>query len=340
MAGATQYNALAQDAAADAAPGRGRTWIGLPELLALRRTPFGSWFQFGGDVRSGPARLAPLRARGMEFDEVRAWQPGDDPRHMHWKATARTGRPYTKLYQEESERPTVVCADLGARMHFGTVGAFKSVLAAKVAMMIAWTAVAARDRVSGLVLSGAGFGITPPLPGRRGAQRLARALAGAFGEEGGNGAGGQAGLIDAVPALQRHAPSGSRLALVSDFMGAGCIDAARRLAAHRPLLIVRLYDPLDRDLPPPARYAVRDGQGETVFHSGGDAARRRWREDFLRGSRALAETARLCGGAYVEFRTDEDPAGRRNAPPLSAVRRPPPALRAGRRRASVRRSTR
>ena len=316
------------DSAGEAIPGRGRTWIGLPELLALRHTPFGSWFQFGGDIRSGPAQLAPLRARGMEFDEVRAWQPGDDPRHMHWKATARTGRPYTKLYHEESERPTVVCADLGARMHFATVGVFKSVLAARVAMMIAWAAVAARDRVSGLVLSPAGLDITPPLPGRRGAQRLARALAGAFLSAG--GAGGRAELIDAVPALQRHAPSGSRLVLVSDFMGAGCIDAARRLAAHRPLLIVRLYDPLDRDLPPPGRYSVRDGRGEAVFHTGEDAARRRWQDDFVRGSRELAEIARTHGGAYVQFRTDEDPAGRRFAPPPGA-RRP---------RASSRRATR
>ncbi|MCY3988045.1 MAG: DUF58 domain-containing protein [Gammaproteobacteria bacterium] len=317
-----------QDAAGEAIPGRGRTWIGLPELLALRHTPFGSWFQFGGDIRSGPARLAPLRARGMEFDEVRAWQPGDDPRHMHWKATARTGRPYTKLYHEESERPTVVCADLGARMHFATVGVFKSVLAARVAMMIAWAAVAARDRVSGLVLSPAGIDITPPLPGRRGAQRLARALAGAFLSAG--GAGDRAELIDAVPALQRHAPSGSRLVLVGDFMGAGCIDAARRLAAHRPLLIVRLYDPLDRDLPPPGRYAVRDGRGEAVFHTGEDAARRRWQDVFVRGSRELAEIARTHGGAYVQFRTDEDPAGRRFAPP-PGVRRP---------RASARRAPR
>ena len=317
-----------QDAAGEAIPGRGRTWIGLPELLALRHTPFGSWFQFGGDIRSGPARLAPLRARGMEFDEVRAWQPGDDPRHMHWKATARTGRPYTKLYHEESERPTVVCADLGARMHFATVGVFKSVLAARVAMMVAWAAVAARDRVSGLVLSPAGIDITPPLPGRRGAQRLARALAGAFLSAG--GAGDRVELIDAVPALQRHAPSGSRLVLVGDFMGAGCIDAARRLAAHRPLLIVRLYDPLDRDLPPPGRYAVRDGRGEAVFHTGEDAARRRWQDVFVRGSRELAEIARTHGGAYVQFRTDEDPAGRRFAPP-PGVRRP---------RASARRAPR
>ncbi|MDE0245154.1 MAG: hypothetical protein OXM59_07395, partial [Gammaproteobacteria bacterium] len=219
-------------------------------------------------------------------------------------------------------------ADLGARMHFATVGVFKSVQAARVAMMIAWAAVAARDRVSGLVLSPAGFDITPPLPGRRGAQRLARALAGAFLSAG--GAGDRAELIDAVPALQRHAPSGSRLVLVSGFMGAGCIDAARRLAAHRPLLIVRLYDPLDRDLPPPGRYAVRDGRGEAVFHTGEDAARRRWQDDFLRGSRELAEIARTHGGAYVQFRTDEDPAGCRFAPPPGA-RRP---------RASSRRATR
>ena len=264
----------------------------------------------------------------MEFDEVRAWQPGDDPRHMHWKATARTGRPYTKLYQEESERPTLVCADLGARMQFATVGVFKCVLAARVAMMIAWAAVAARDRVSGLVMSPAGFDITPPLPGRRGAQRLARALAGAFRSAAGSGH--QVGLIDAVPALTRHAPSGSRLVLISDFTAAGCIDAARRLAAQRPLLIVRLYDPLDQDLPPPGRYAVRDGRGEAVFHSGDNGARRRWQDEFMRGSRALAEMARTHGGAYLEFRTDEDPVARRYAPLLRA-RRP----RASARRASL-----
>ena len=264
----------------------------------------------------------------MEFDEVRVWQPGDDPRHMHWKATARTGRPYTKLYQEESERPTVVCVDLSPRMHFGTAGAFTSVVAAKVAMMAAWTAVAARDRVSGLVLSGAGFDIVPPRPGRRGAQRLARALAGAFPGPDQDGASGQVELIDAVPALERHAPSGSRLVLVSDFTGAGCVDAARRLAALRPLLILRVYDPLDRDLPPPGRYAVRDVQGETVFQTGESATRRRWQDKFLHGSRVLAETARNCGGAYREFRTDEDPAARLAAPVLRSVQRRAAARRA------------
>ena len=307
------------EAALNQPPGRGLTWIGLPELLALRNAPFGPLLQFGGDARSGAARLAPLRARGMEFDEVRAWQPGDDPRHMHWKATARTGRPYTKLYQEESERPTVVCADLTHRMNFATVGAFKSVVAARTAMMIAWTAVANRDRVSGLVLSPAGIDVTPPLPGRRGAQQLARTLAGAFCAGSADGAAGQAELVDAVPSLQRHAPSGSRLVLVSDFWGEGDIDAVRRLAARRPLLIVRLYDPLDRELPPAGRYCVRDGLGERLFDTGDPAERRRWNAAFEQRSRTLRDIARLCGGAYLQFRTDEDPASHAGAG-LASVR--------------------
>ena len=305
--------------------GRGRTWIGLRELLALRHTPFGSPFRFGGEARAGSARLAPLRARGMEFDEVRAWQPGDDPRHMHWKATARTGRPYTKLYREESERPTALCVDLTPRMHFATVGVFKSVLAARVAMMIAWGAIGARDRVSGLVMSAAGLAVTPPLYGRRGAQQLARALAGVFQDEAGPGGAGAVSLDHAVPLLQRHAPSGSRIVLVSDFTGADDAEAARRLAARRPLLIVRLYDPLDQDLPPPGRYSVRDASGDTVFDSGNEIARRRWQRDFTRRTEALGEIARGSGGAYLQIRSDHDPAIAAGGTTLStAMRRSPP----------------
>ena len=301
--------------------GRGRTWIGLPELLALRHAHFEWSLPAAGHAGSGPARLAPLRARGMEFDEVRAWQPGDDPRHMHWKATARTGRPYTKLYQQESERPSVLCVDLGPRMHFATVGSFKSVLAARLAMMIAWSAVAARDRVSGLVMTSAGLALSPPLPGRRGAQQLAATLAEAFLDRAAVAASSIASLAQAAPLLQRHAPSGSRLVLISDFSGADDLAAVRRLAARRPLLIVRLYDPLDRDLPPPGRYTVQDLRGELEFDSGDPGARLRYRRAFTDSTKALADIARYSGGACLEVRTDQDPVQRgRPAAPAPAFR--------------------
>ena len=295
----------------DGPEGRGLTWIGLPELLALRHARFDWPLPAAGHVRSGAASRAQLRARGMEFDELRAWQPGDDPKHMHWKATARTGRPYTKLYQEESERPCVLCVDLTPRMHFATTGVFKSVLAARVAMMIAFSACAARDRVSGLVMSSAGFALTPPLSGRRGVQQLAAALAAAFRAGPPAADSFSSRLSAAVPLLRRHAPWGSRLVLISDFLGANDVAAVRRLAARRPLLIVRLHDPLDRDLPPPGRYAVRDSLGELEFDSSAPGERRRFRRAFTETTRTLAAIARASGGACLEYRTDRDPSRER-----------------------------
>ena len=81
-----------------------------------------------------------FRGRGMEFAESRVYQPGDDVRSIDWRVTARTGRPHTKLFQEERERPVILLVDLGASMFFGTRTAYKSVLAAETAALIAWAA--------------------------------------------------------------------------------------------------------------------------------------------------------------------------------------------------------
>lgn len=85
-----------------------------------------------------------FRGRGMDYRESRHYQPGDDIRNMDWRVTARAGRPHTKVYQAERERPVVVLADFGATLFFGTRGTFKSVAAARTAALIAWAAVAGR----------------------------------------------------------------------------------------------------------------------------------------------------------------------------------------------------
>ncbi|MEQ8659878.1 MAG: DUF58 domain-containing protein, partial [Gammaproteobacteria bacterium] len=74
--------------------------------------------------------LSRLRGRGMEYDESRPYQPGDDIRQIDWRVTARTGRPHTKLFREERERPVFLCVDYRHGMFFATQGVFKSVQAA------------------------------------------------------------------------------------------------------------------------------------------------------------------------------------------------------------------
>ena len=107
-----------------------------------------------GAIDSGGGYVSPYRGRGMEFEEVRAYQPGDDIRNMDWRVTARTGRPHTKLFREERERPVLFLVDLGPSMAFGTRVAFKSVVAARAAALLAWAARDNGDRIGGIVFAG------------------------------------------------------------------------------------------------------------------------------------------------------------------------------------------
>ena len=89
----------------------------------------------------------------MEFDEARHYQAGDDIRAIDWRVTARTGKTHTKLYREEKERPVFVLTDLSSSMQFGTQFLFKSVQAAHLSALIAWSARKRGDRIGGLVFN-------------------------------------------------------------------------------------------------------------------------------------------------------------------------------------------
>jgi uncharacterized protein (DUF58 family) len=95
--------------------------------------------------------LSRSKGRGMEFDEVRHYQTGDDVRAIDWRVTARTGKTHTKLFREEIERPVLIATDLSKSMQFGSKLLFKSVQAAHLASLVAWHAKSRGDRLGGLV---------------------------------------------------------------------------------------------------------------------------------------------------------------------------------------------
>ncbi|NNF66553.1 MAG: DUF58 domain-containing protein, partial [Gammaproteobacteria bacterium] len=125
--------------------------VSLRQLVALNRAASALTLssknvraQIAGDY------LSPFKGRGMEFDESRPYQPGDEARNLHWRVMARTGRPFTKLFREEREQPVLLWVDLRQRMQFATRGVYKSVQAARAATLIAWAASQRGDRVGGL----------------------------------------------------------------------------------------------------------------------------------------------------------------------------------------------
>ena len=132
-----------------------RTHINLQDLLATRH------YLHKIALFSTPLQRSPLlglhqsrlRGRGMDFDQVRAYQSGDDARSIDWRVTARTGEVHTKVFHEERERPIFIMVEQSAHLFFASSGCFKSVLAAQIASLFAWAGLQHNDRVGGLVFT-------------------------------------------------------------------------------------------------------------------------------------------------------------------------------------------
>ncbi|HEX7770596.1 MAG TPA: DUF58 domain-containing protein, partial [Dokdonella sp.] len=138
------------------APTTSATRVTLDELIGLaalahgaslartRRTPA---------LRSGTS-TSRWRGRGVDFRESRIYQPGDEIRHMDWRVTARSGKPHTKVFQEEREQGLLFVMDQNPGMRFGTKVRFKNVQAARAAALLAWMGAANGDRVGALGFGG------------------------------------------------------------------------------------------------------------------------------------------------------------------------------------------
>lgn len=204
-----------------------------------------------------------FRGRGLEFDEVRAYQLGDDVRSIDWRVTARTGETHTKLFRDERERPVLLVVDYRHSMRFGTRQALKSYRAAEVAALLAWLAADSGDRVGGLVFTDEAFRELRPRGGRAGVLPLLKALADLHpGLPTGPPPPGRDRLAQVLQPLHRMSQPGSLIFLISDFAhwDTGADHWFRRLAGHRELVGCFIYDPFERALPAVDRLPVSDGE--------------------------------------------------------------------------------
>ena len=130
----------------------------IDELLALRREALALDLSSNYRVSSTLAGgyRSKFRGRGMDFDEVRLYQPGDDIRNIDWRVTARTGKPHTKLFREERERPLFLLLDQSKHLFFGSRVAFKSVIAARAASLLIWASITAGSRIGAVLFDDSG----------------------------------------------------------------------------------------------------------------------------------------------------------------------------------------
>ncbi len=217
--------------------------------------------QSGGSTLSGQHQSR-FRGRGMDYLESRHYQPGDDVRNFDWRVTARTNQPHIKLYVEEREKPVVVLVDLSASMSMASQGAFKSVIAARVAAMLGWVAVAQGDRIGGLVYRSPEQHLElKPQGGRRGILRFIDILT-QQGQPHTSFDTQHAGLpIGILERLTHMTRPGSQLIIISDFyyLDAESREYLQKLQQHNNILAIQVVDPLELSAPPAGEYGISDG---------------------------------------------------------------------------------
>jgi uncharacterized protein (DUF58 family) len=235
---------------------------------------------FAGEYRSV------FKGQGMEFAEVREYQPGDEVRTIDWNVTARMGRPFVKRYIEERELTLMLVVDLSGSARFGTVQRFKSELATELAAVLAMSAIRNNDRVGILLFTDRIEHVVPPRKGRRHALRVIRDLL--VHEPVGRGT----DVATAIGYLGRMLSHHAIVFVISDFQDGGLERPLKLLAQQHDVVAVTVTDPADQTLPDAGLVRFRDPEsGALVDIDTSDPAVRRTFDEAV--SAEVAATRRL-----------------------------------------------
>lgn len=244
----------------------GQVYVSLAQLMALEFAARGLSFiarQPRASLLSGN-HASRLRGRGLDFDELRRYQPGDDLRHLDCKASLRSGTPIVRTWTEERDRPLLLVLDQRMSMFFGSRVSFKSAIAAELAALCAWIGLKAGDRVGAVVFDDHECQCLSPLRSRA---RLQAICATATRFNHGLAADVPAGdsrrsLDNALQRCLQLARHDHLVCVISDFAGASdtTLKQLRQLRAHNDVLALQVFDPLALDLPQQGRLVISQGR--------------------------------------------------------------------------------
>ena len=295
------------------ADGQGRIIVTTDELARLRHKAKGFSFLPRQPVHSilTGRHASRLRGRGLNFEELRPYYPGDDTRTIDWNATARLRDPFIRVYTEERDRSVMLLVDQRLSMFFGSRRATKSVVAAEIAAVSAWRVTSLGDRIGAVVFSAEGMETIKPQA------RDAGALA----------------VIDAVVRANRRLPDGIRaasrpaalntalqhaaaflkhdglLSLITDAAGADdeTVERVTNLTAHNDVLSVFIYDPLEASLPQIGPAVVAEADRQIEVDMSASSLRSRFSQSFEDRRSRIEGFSRKRSIPVLPIRADLDP---------------------------------
>jgi uncharacterized protein (DUF58 family) len=249
-----------------------------------------------------------FKGRGMDFDEVREYSPGDEVRTIDWNVTARAGRPFVKKFTEERELTILLLVDISASGNFGSAAMSKRDLAAELASVLAFSAIRNSDKVGLLLYTDRIERYLPPRKGRRHVLRVVRDILHHTPE--GRGTDSIKALDVANHVLHRRAI----VFLISDFQSPGDPEqtrtalrrAMRQTNRRHDLIAVQVGDAREKELPNVGVLALEDAEtGEVIeLDTASAAVRKRFAELAVERARRMVNDFRSEGVDTLELKTD------------------------------------
>jgi uncharacterized protein (DUF58 family) len=243
-----------------------------------------------------------FKGSGIAFDEVRAYQPGDDIRTIDWNVTARMGQPFIKRYIEERELTVLLAVDGSGSQQFGTRAQQKREVAAELAAVLAFSAISNNDRVGLLQFTDSVEQFLPPRKGTRHVLRLIRDVL--FFQPQKRGTSLREALDYANRVLHRRAI----VFLLSDFLDRAYERAYERTARRHDLIAIRFSDPGEEELPAVGLLEVEDSESgmRRLLDTDSPAVRAAFAEAGRARREVLVRLARKAGTDLVEVSTGGD----------------------------------
>ena len=249
-------------------------YTNLHALVRLRYTSQGFNYLPRQSVRSllSGRKRSRLRGRGLDFDELRHYRPGDDIRTMDWRVTNRTGKPHVRVYTEERDRPVIAVVDQRLPMFFGSQKKMKSVVAAEVAAITAWRVLAVGDRIGAILFNDKRTLEVKPTRNERkviGWLGDLTAMNNELSVAPGRSSNPQ-GIAQALQLLERSIGHDYLVVLISDFYGwdDNTLKTIRRISQHNDIICSLVFDPLERDISKANNLVVSDGRFQLEIDPG------------------------------------------------------------------------
>lgn len=273
-------------------------YVQLDDLVRLQHKASGFSFLPRQPVHSilSGRHASKLRGRGLNFEELRDYLPGDDTRNIDWKVTARTRTPYVRVYTEEKDRSVWLLIDQRIHMFFGSQERMKSVVAAEVAAISAWRVLSVGDRVGALVFNDTEVSVIPPHRSRERVMQILKQVtekihALSAGSDVKPDPGKLNEVLKQAGILARH---DCLICLISDVDG---IDSetrkhVTRIAEHNDVLTAFIYDPLEKSMPAAGRLRFTDGTGQLEADTSDKKLRQGFRSEFEQKTERISLSAR------------------------------------------------